>query len=184
MSNRTHVRRVAELDGIVRNIAGVVLEATGVDDDKVGLVDLVGKWRDQVIGEDARGGQWSKPTYEACQKVLESMPAFDQVVGFATDEQHHDRRQSTQHPTERPRRSLYATVIADANIDHPGPIETEYHVIVNMPRNLAPTLASWFDIWAAVVAVNTMCVQHGDNDQISVSSAFKGFRRQVMLADS
>ena len=30
-----------------------------------------------------------------------------------------------------------------------------------MPLNLPPTRASWFDIWAAGVAVNTMCVQHG-----------------------
>ena len=30
-----------------------------------------------------------------------------------------------------------------------------------MPSNLPPTEAKWFDVWAAGVAVNTMCVQHG-----------------------
>lgn len=30
-----------------------------------------------------------------------------------------------------------------------------------MPHNLPPTNARWFDIWAAGVAVNTMCVHHG-----------------------
>lgn len=35
------------------------------------------------------------------------------------------------------------------------------HILVNMPQGVEPTLASWFDIWAAGVAVNTMCIKHG-----------------------
>ena len=38
-----------------------------------------------------------------------------------------------------------------------------------MPDNIPPTKASWFDIWAAGVAINTMCVQFG----------FKGEVRQL-----
>ena len=30
-----------------------------------------------------------------------------------------------------------------------------------MAPHLPPTAAKWFDIWAAGVAVNTMCIQHG-----------------------
>ena len=33
-----------------------------------------------------------------------------------------------------------------------------------MPRHLPPTKASWFDIWAAGVAANTMYVQQGFTD--------------------
>lgn len=55
--------------------------------------------------------------------------------------------------------------------------------MVSMPRNLPPTIASWFDIWAAGVAVNTMCVQHGfsgtgvwlgDNEQITITLGVVG----------
>ena len=30
-----------------------------------------------------------------------------------------------------------------------------------MAPNQDPTQATWFDIWAAGVAINTVCVQHG-----------------------
>ncbi|KAL9047481.1 MAG: hypothetical protein Q9206_006746 [Seirophora lacunosa] len=49
----------------------------------------------------------------------------------------------------------------DLSVPELGPRETRCHVVVNMAPNLAPTLETWFKIWAAGVAVNTMCVQHG-----------------------
>lgn len=34
-------------------------------------------------------------------------------------------------------------------------------VLVDMPEDVAPDWDSWFDMWGAAVAVNTMCLKHG-----------------------
>lgn len=101
------------------------------------------------------------PTTESCNKVLNTVPAYKKTMSFGTTGDWHNVPGRLPREFELEQRTW-----------------TSCYIQVTMPPDSAPTEATWFDIWAAGVAVNTMCIQHeftgnaimlGANDQITIS---------------
>ncbi|KAF6227539.1 hypothetical protein HO173_012178 [Letharia columbiana] len=94
------------------------------------------------------------PSEAACDKVLSYLPASTRNRPFRTQDGPRERN---------------GIVLPRVTTDRQVP--TSCIIVVSMTPSKFGTKAKWFEIWAAGVPVNTMCIQHGfsgDNEQINI----------------